>query len=83
MSGPAPKEDLAFTTSGIAYKTGKPGRKEFQVIRVRDSQSVSSKTAKQTLDQLDLSISKLKLSDEELGYDKSQPNIMYGRPTDI
>lgn len=82
MSGPVPKEDLAFTTSGIAYKTGKQWRKEFQVIRVKDSQSMSSKLAQQTLDHLDLSISKLGLSNEELNYDKTQPNLMYGKPTD-
>jgi hypothetical protein len=28
MSGPGSKEDLAFITSGIANKTGKPWRKE-------------------------------------------------------
>jgi hypothetical protein len=78
MTGPGSKEDVAFTTSGIAYKTGKPWRKQFQVIRVRESQPMSSKIAKQTLDHLDLSISKLELSDEELNYDKSQPSLMYG-----
>ncbi|KAM0214323.1 hypothetical protein ACHAQD_008956 [Fusarium lateritium] len=76
MTGPGSKEDLAFTTSRLGYKTGKTLRRPNQVIRIKSGKGANSKMAKETLRNLDLSVSKLGFSDEELNYDESQPDIV-------
>jgi hypothetical protein len=64
-------EDWAFTNGGVANNTGKPGRPQSQVIRVRLTSNLGLQVAIEPSNgHLDTSLSKLDFSPREINYDE-------------
>jgi hypothetical protein len=64
-------EDWAFTNGGIAYNIGKPGRVQNQIIRVRLTANMTFRAMiNPSAGYLDVILSKLKYSQQEVNYDE-------------
>lgn len=63
-------QDWAFSDSGLAYNTGKPGRAKFKIIRVKppSSHSLSSKHAV-SFAALDTGVTKADFTEQENDWD--------------
>ncbi|KAJ9428992.1 hypothetical protein QL093DRAFT_2571734 [Fusarium oxysporum] len=70
-------QDWAFSDSGLAYNTGKPGRAKFKIIRVKppSSHSLSSKHAV-SFAALDTGVTKADFTEQENDWDIKTTSIM-------